>query len=272
MVDIEKTLSKIADLPASKATFAAIVDLYNNPQASLEELERVIKSDFALTTKLLKVVNSSYYGLRLRVVNVEMAIRLLGLGTVKSIALATSIFDFLGFEHLVEKNGLWIHSWMVGYLAKALCKKFGYNDQEAVFVGGLLHDIGKLIFSKYFEIEYKLVLARVIAEQKNEVEVEEEMLGINHALCGSKILKKWNIPDNVIFFVENHHNSKANEINDVGLKLIILSNILANKFGYSFLKEKTNEEDIDIEMSSALTMEEIEQLLIESRKNVPEFF
>ncbi|MFN7182379.1 MAG: HDOD domain-containing protein, partial [Planctomycetota bacterium] len=194
---IRNLISKLSDLPTTKSTFLAILNLYQNPYATMKDLEDIVKNDISLTTRILKLVNSSFYGLRNQVTNIEIAVRLLGIGTVKTIALATSVFDFVGFEHIVNKNGLWLHSWMVGFLAKTLAERFSLPDRDILFLAGLLHDIGKLILSKYLSVEYKLVLARLDVEDIDEIRIEKECFNFTHDYLGGLVLKTWGFHEKV---------------------------------------------------------------------------
>lgn len=269
---IRNLISKLSDLPTTKSTFLAILNLYQNPYATMKDLEDIVKNDISLTTRILKLVNSSFYGLRNQVTNIEIAVRLLGIGTVKTIALATSVFDFVGFEHIVNKNGLWLHSWMVGFLAKTLAERFSLPDRDILFLAGLLHDIGKLILSKYLSVEYKLVLARLDVEDIDEIRIEKECLNFTHDYLGGLVLKTWGFHEKVCYIVENHHNTDFDNINNTGLKLIVISNILANKYGYSFLKNKKYDyTGINLMEIIQMSKENIDALVADCKKNIPKY-
>lgn len=269
MSDIERIISQISDLPSSRATFFRILNLYQNPLADFTELEKIIKNDIGLTTKVLKLVNSSYYGLRNKVTNIDIAVRLLGIGTIKSIALAATVFDFVGFEHLVNKDGLWLHMWMVGYLSKSIAALVGYVDVDSIFLAGILHDVGKLILSKYLPLEYKLVLARLEAEDIDEIAVEQECLGFTHAQLGARVLESWRFPQNIVYLVEHHHLAFEN-ITEPALKIIYISNYLANKYGYTFIKNKIISTEIDVTKILNIATEKLENIINDCKSNLPE--
>ncbi len=272
---INSILSKTIDLPTSKTTFWAILELSQNPDASVKDLENIIQNDTSLSAKVLKLVNSSYYGLKNPVVNVKIAIRLLGIGTIKTIALATSIFDFIGFEHIINKNGLWLHSWMVGFLSKTFAEKFSLPDKDTLFTAGLLHDIGKLILSKYLPVEYKLVLLQLETkdiDEITEITLEKECINFTHCYIGAMVLKKWHFPEKITYIVENHHNTDLDNMDNMELKLVAISNILANKYGFSFLKDKNyNYRNININKILNMTDENIDNILKKCKKNIPAF-
>lgn len=271
MGHIDNIVSQLNDLPSSRATFLAILNLYNNPNADIDDLEKIVKNDVSLTAKVLKLVNSSFYGLRRQIANIEVAVRLLGIGTVKSIVLATTVFDFVGFEHLINKNGLWIHSWMVGYLSRSLAGIFSYKDIDTLFIAGLMHDIGKLILSKYLPVEYKLILARLDSEDIDEIALEQECVSFTHSYLGAKVLRAWRFPEKVAYIVEHHHNIDYDNIDDIGLKIVSISNYLANKYGYTFMKNKNYKKAVDITKILNMNEEKIGSIMDMCKNSIPKF-
>ncbi len=271
MGHIDDIVSRIKDLPSSRGTFLAILNLYNNPSADINDLEKIVKNDVSLAARVLRVVNSSFYGIRQQVANIEVAVRLLGIGTVKSMALATTVFDFVGFEHLINKNGLWIHSWMVGYLSRSLARILSYDDIETLFISGLMHDIGKLLLSKYLPVEYKLILARLESEDVDEIVLEQECVNFTHAYLGARVLRVWRFPEKVAYIVEHHHNIDFDNIDDKGLKIVSISNYLANKYGYAFLKNKSYKNEIDVAKILNMDGEKINGIMEMCKNNIPKF-
>jgi HD-like signal output (HDOD) protein len=179
-----------------------------NPKTTAKQVGQLISSDPALTVKILKVVNSAFYGFPSRITTVTHAIVILGFNTVKSIVLSTSIFDL--FEH--GRNGgldplaFWQHSVGTAAASKVVARMSGYAAQEDFFVAGLLHDSGKLILGQFLPQDMHKVVSTVQAKDCLFLEAEREVMEVDHADIGSVLFEQWKLSKGLVQAVAYHHN------------------------------------------------------------------
>lgn len=235
----EKKLKIIADkihnLPTPPIVFTQIIKVINNPKSSANEIGAILAEDPALTTKVLKLTNSSYYGVSSIITNVKQAILILGLDVVKTLVMSTSVFDSFSKNSALDKEYLenfWRHSLLVAFMAKIVAKfvKRGFlYESEFAFSSGLLHDIGKLIIISHLPEEYSKI--KTISEKEpslSETDIESSVLQFNHSDLGSYMAARWNLPGEISFAILYHHSQEAISI-DSFAAVIHLADQLAHK-------------------------------------------
>ncbi|MEK7792687.1 MAG: HDOD domain-containing protein [Pseudomonadota bacterium] len=176
-----------------------INELINAGDATNAELEEVILHDPTLTAKVLKIVNSSYFGFSQKIETVSRAIVLIGQKELRNLAIATSVAStFKGISpKLVNMEVFWYHSVTCGVITRLIAAHLNRKEQERFFIAGLLHGIGKLIFFSQFPRESERILR--LENQSDEVvtEAEQEIFGFTYAELGAELLKQWQLPDNI---------------------------------------------------------------------------
>jgi putative nucleotidyltransferase with HDIG domain len=209
----QQTLEKkLADLPPLPAIVTRIMQTVNNPNTSADELNQLISLDQGLASKLLRIVNSAYYGFPKRISTITHAVVILGFNTVRNLVLGVSAFGMLSKK--AEGQGLdrlqfWEHSIAVAVCSSLLAKKKKPKTRsivEEAFITGLLHDIGQLFLDCYFPVQYAVTL--VYAERQNIslLEAEKKVLGIDHTIVGKKIAEQWNFPPSLTACIGLHHH------------------------------------------------------------------
>lgn len=196
------------DLPTLPTVIGRILDMANSPMTNAADIGRVIEQDQALTAKVLKLVNSAYYGFPGQIRSVQHAIVILGFNKVKTIALAASVFDLSkGREsNLLDLPSFWEHSLGTALAAKVVAHKLGTALQpEDAFVGGLIHDLGKLILALCMPKEYSSVFEWLAANPCTVRKAERELLGFDHAQVGDWIAEKWRLPMELRNAARLHH-------------------------------------------------------------------
>ena len=178
--------SYIARLPGLSTTAVKVLETCNNPQASPNDLNRVISLDPVLTGQVLRLINSAYYSLRHPVSSLTRAIIMLGINTVKNLVLSFAILEQLrktkSFRALSAQK-FWAHSLSVGVIAKCLAMARGVSlsDQEEFFVCGLLHDLGKIPLNCQFPDEYSQMLHLAKRSRWPLAHAESVVFGIDHS-------------------------------------------------------------------------------------------
>jgi len=201
-------IDKVKGLPTLPDMIHKVLALVKDEDTSAKELGRLISYDQAISSRLLKVANSAYYGFMQKVATVPHAIVVLGLKEVKSLVLGITVFDAMkdteGDSSLVREE-LWMHSIGCALAGQLICKKAGGVDTEAAFTASLLHDIGKLVLNGFFTKEYGNVLEKVSTSGVSVVKAEKEIMGFTHAEVGGWLCERWKFPPLLVSPIKFHH-------------------------------------------------------------------
>ncbi len=222
----------IKSMPSLPTTVAKVLEVCNNPRTSPADLNHVISLDPVLVGRVLKLINSAYYGLGQQVTSLVRAIIMLGINTVKNLALSSAVLRNLSTKkdfQALDMEGFWRHSLCVGVAAKVLAKRRGVDAKQAeeYFTAGLLHDIGKIPLNAVLNREYVMAISVSDRERISLHRAEERMLGLDHARSGAMIAEAWRLEGAVGDAIAHHH---AYLEYSGPHKDILYSVVLANRF------------------------------------------
>lgn len=207
---IKEVLGSIDRLPTLPAVFRQLQEALADPETGAQQLGDIIEQDMAMTAKILKIVNSAFFGLRRSIASPQEAVTYLGIDTVKSLVLVNSIFERA--EPLATRQlgleDLWRHSLAVASGAKAIALMEGASRAEAdmVFIAGVLEDVGILVLAANFPQAYDRAIEVLLAEKVLLTTVEQEEFAVTHAEVGAYLLGLWGIPAPVLKIVSQHHS------------------------------------------------------------------
>ena len=233
-VKLEHVLRRIQALPPLPTSAMRVIALTKNPATSAKELENVIGQDPALAAGMLRQANSAYYGYARRISSLQEAIVVLGFQATQGLAMASAVAPILktqlvGYE--IEQDGLWKHSMLTAMAARSLCRKLKLPFGDVAFTAGLLHDIGKLVISIYVQEVGAYLIEKVNVAKLSYVELEEKVIGYNHATVGGFLAKGWNLPEDLVESISYHH-APSRAQNHVELASVIhVANGLASTLG-----------------------------------------
>jgi len=206
-IRLQEIQTFVNKMPSLSNTVSKVLEICSQPDTAPNDLNRVISLDPVLAGQVLKLINSAYYSLVNKVTSLTRAIIMLGLNTVKNLALSTAIIRCVSQarkSRALPIREFWAHSIAVGVMAKLLAAERGVSlgEREEFFVAGLLHDLGKIPFGD----EYSEVLARAAAGHEELIGQEKVMLGIDHEDVGRMIAEKWSL-NQVLGDAIGHHHS-----------------------------------------------------------------
>lgn len=211
--NIAELVRGVGGLVTLPDVFVRISQLVENPDSSTADIAKAVSQDPSFTVRLLRVANSSFYGLSSTVDTVPKAVAIIGTSQIRSLALATSVassFDGLP-NTLVSMEHFWRHSLYCALAARILAKKAGRCDPDAVFTAALLHDIGALvIFNRLPELAKDALL--LVLDSADELPVylaERRTMGCDHAQVGGELARQWQLPPLLEECIEYHHNLRA---------------------------------------------------------------
>lgn len=231
------------DLPTLPLLAMEVSRLANDPLAGMSEIVRIIRNDPSMTSKILRVSNSAFYGMPRRVESLNMALVVLGMREVSN--LVTSISVFKAFPVLeggtaFSRETFWEHSAGTGEIARVLASKLQMRLHGIEFTSGLLHNIGKIVLHQYFPNE--LGQAFKIAEQEGlpSIVAEQKVLGTDHAEVGAWLAEKWSLPNSIVESIRYHHQPHLAPEHSVLTAIVHLASSLARAILSKSLRERVN--------------------------------
>ena len=235
---IEKYIKGMPSLPV---TVTKVKEVCDNPRTSPMDLYKVISLDPVLMGKVMKLINSAYYGLSGRVTSLVRAIIMLGMNTVKNLALSTSVMGIINENYcqsMENSKRFWQHSLSTAIAAKILARELGKdrNTSEEYFIGGMLHDIGKIPILACFSDEYQKIMEGCEKRGIAVFESEKRYFQFDHSLSGRIIARQWNLGGQLESVISAHHDplSMAGSQDRDIVYVISVSDYFTNSIGLSY--------------------------------------
>lgn len=215
-IQSEELIAFVEKMPAFPKSVQRVVQLTSDVNASPKELVRVIESDPVMTVKILKVINSAFYGLPQKITSIQRAIIHIGLNTIKNLALSIAAMGVLNPKNKADfdTQNFLLHSLTTASICRKLAERLSIPPSECsdYFIAGLLHDFGKIIFAEFDPENFKLALEKSELNQTGLHHSEAEFLGLNHAQAGKLLAERWELDNNLIHAIETHHDHQADNI------------------------------------------------------------
>ncbi len=249
--DVVKNIGEIAMIPQ---VVMKVLDMTSNTRATTQELEDVIGRDQGLTSKVLTLANSSYYGLPRRVSSLREAVMFLGFRAVRNIAMTASCYNmFIGKSdsQSLLKRRIWKHSVDTSLLTRLVCAYASDVVPDEAFAAGLLHDIGKAVLEQYYPQAMMQVVQTAERLTIRHHEAEEQILGFNHADVGIALAIHWNLPTVLAEAIGYHHYVKAASTAPKLVAVVAIASDIANMI----------EDGIDEELWSAIISDDAMDML-----------
>jgi len=261
--DLEKNLEK---LPPLSPTVSKILMITNDPSSSAGNLNKVISLDPVLTARVLKLVNSAYFALSQQITSIVRAIVILGFNTIKNLAFSAAILDtFLKVKSDVFPiDEFWEHSLSVATISKLLAKELGINSTllEEYFICGLLHDIGKLVFLRFYQDDFLKAVQLSYDNNIDLSEAEMDIIGCDHLEAGELLAKKWKFANNIKETIGMHDTLDISGDNKYSIRnIVFISDIISRSEGMGnsgnyYLPDNIDEclEKLDLNLDTILKL------------------
>ena len=204
---IRDVIESLPELPSMPMVVSRALNIIDDPKANINELADIISTDISITTQILKLVNSAYYGFPSQITSVNKAMALLGFKKVKSLILSVAVKPMMMSRH---GKALWHHSVRCAVGARYMSESLNYGDPEQIFIIGLLHDIGKMIMQLHNNDAYNEI-QKLVSIGADVLNAEKTFYGFTHTEAGKIFIEKWNLPLVIRLAVEHHHNPLDSE-------------------------------------------------------------
>ncbi len=231
-------LPLIGDLPTLPIVAINVAELLDDPSSTPRQITAVMKADQALTSKVLKLVNSAYYAIPGGVSTVERAIAFLGYNTIFQLLIGVSVVEFsrLGGASGIDIREFWKHSLGVAVASEMVGHHIGYQTKEELFAGGLLHDLGKLALAKVAQKKFNSAIEQARKEGITLLNAEKEQGLPTHDKVGGALAEQWRFPANLRAAIGSHHRSHNARLATLPknfqalLDIIVLADTLCRRF------------------------------------------
>ncbi len=207
---LQALVAQLESLPCISSFYSELIEELHSEDASIQKVSGIILQDVGMTVKILQMVNSAFFGVRQHVQNLSQAVILLGLETIRTLAISAKIFSCFETAHLKQFSihSLWRHCMEVGEHAKHIAQIEQVDSiiVDYALLSGMLHDVGKLIFATKLPDEYDQTIAAAQQENISLFEAERQRIGATHAEVGAYLLGLWGFKTPIIETLLFHHN------------------------------------------------------------------
>jgi len=232
--EIIQLIEKSDALPDLPKLITELTELEAHPDTSTADMARLISSDAELSARVLRLVNSPFYGFSRTITNISNALVLLGINIIKSLILSSSIFE------LMQKTapGLWRHSLATAVTANIIASQLELDDVEEITTAALLHDVGKVVVIVYLMDDYENILSRKVQKDISSCDVERALLLTDHAEIGAWLAQKWLLPIKLQEAIGCHHYVADSMEYRTATSVVHYANVLATARGLGFSGDK----------------------------------
>jgi len=228
-----KKLDRIPDLPTLPVVAFKVNKMLQDVDVSIRKLSEAIEKDQAMVSKILKLVNSAFYGFRSKINTISHAITILGFNTVRNAIVSIAVVDAFSGKDAFEAFDItefWKHSVAVAVTGRHMAEKTRLGTPDEAFVAGILHDVGKLVLAQYFKELFGQVWTSIQDEGLSFYEAEKKLLPADHAQVGGRLVKKWQLPASLVEAITYHHAVKKSATNFNLLVLVHASDHIVNNY------------------------------------------
>lgn len=232
---LDNTLAKIHSLPSLPLVATRLLEVIEDPDVHVKEIVNLVQADPALTAKVLKVVNSAFYGFQRKISTLTQAIPLIGFNALKQLCLGLSVLESMKSVNAdgagLDIDQFWEHCFACGCAARLLAPHCGLGEPEEGFVGGLIHDLGKLLQAQFAPAKFAEIIAAARRTGQPLHTVESRHLGSTHAMLGGALALHWKLPAQLVAAARFHHGGlPADNAEFDSVRPLVLTVTMANYY------------------------------------------
>lgn len=208
---LEKMLRRIGEVSTLPHVALRVMQVASDPNAGAAEMKRVLEADAALSARVLRCVNSSAYGVRMKITNLQQAVAYLGLKQIRNLAMTAGVADLFKTDDAIgpyHRADLWRHLVSVGIGARMVAMRLRFTNFEDMFLAGLLHDLGIILEDQYGHRAFCQMI-QSLRPEVSLIDAERQAMGFDHAVLGQCVAEEWRFPEPVRAAMGYHHNSAA---------------------------------------------------------------
>lgn len=225
----QEMVEKISDLPTIPIVASKVLELLDKPDVELEEVADMILTDQVLAARVIKIVNSPLYRSSQEIKSVKRALVYLGFRHIRELALTCSFIEaFQGKDGAFDVMTFWEHSFGVGIVAKIIAQRARYIDTEKAYLAGIIHDIGEVFLSYYYQKDFQRILQEIRSTPYKLVDAEDRFWGTNHSYIGVAIAQKWNFPPEYCEVIADHHEPELATIDPNLVAIVNLADLFCS--------------------------------------------
>lgn len=227
--EIRAKIKETAELATISAVAFQTAQLLRNPDVAVNKVTEIVSLDQSLTAKILRLVNSSFYGFQGRISSLSQAVVLLGFNTVRNVILSVSVLKAFSGDKgckVFDAGKFWGHSVGTAFVAKNLAEQIKFKEPEDAFIGGLLHDIGRVFIVQFLRPEVEKIFDLMTKEDIPMREAEEKVLDADHAWVGYVMAKNWHFPPVLCSAIGYHHAPNGKDEEFLLASIIHLADII----------------------------------------------
>jgi putative nucleotidyltransferase with HDIG domain len=232
---IVRKLARIREVPTLPAVMRNVMAVLSSDDSSADDLARILTTDQALCSKMLKTANTAFFAQNRRIYDIGDAVVLLGFDYIAQLTLATTVFSSFGPLHSSDSfsvSAFWEHSIAAAFAGKLVAERAkGGSKHKALYTAGLLHDLGKLLLITRFPTKYAVVLDKAEAGDAYIHEIERKVLGFTHCEVAEWICERWNFPERLVRLIADHHSADMPSIarSAPETAMMSLANVICNR-------------------------------------------
>ena len=249
--DFRKVVSRIEQVPTLPEVIIHVLRLAQDPDVSTHQVAEIVGHDQSMVSSILRMVNSPFYSLSCRITSIQHAVVLLGMRTVRNVALSSVLVKSFGDsseDKRFDRGLLWKHTVACAIGARLLAQNSRLSEPEEAFLSGLIHDIGLVILDQFFHEDFRRVIDRVAREGETLCQAERVVFGHDHAAVGALLARQWNFPAPVVEAIACHHRPSLAKDDKALSALVHVADYLGRRpdqFLSSTAGEDTDEEAVD---------------------------
>ncbi|MDD5757679.1 MAG: HDOD domain-containing protein [Desulfobulbaceae bacterium] len=240
MLTADKIAEKFNNSKTLPHVAIRVTQMANDEKSTMRDFEEIIQMDPVLVSRLLKLVNSPFFGLKDKVDSISRAVVYVGMKNLRNLVAVEGLRNIFKDERDdgFSRQRLWLHSATVAILSDMIGKRIFGDAREDLFLAGIIHDIGLIAIDQVAGEELRAACRLYNAEKKSLIECERELVGADHAEVGFKLAKEWKMPADVVNAIRFHHNAEKSQQPSSVSGIVQLAEYIAAKMKFGVMPEK----------------------------------